>query len=299
MEKQMQENDSNKKGYKVIIAILALLLIGSFGYMYKMSTDHTDTVTQIQSEKDLLNIELTESINKLDEAIAQNTSLSSELTAERDKLVALQKELQQSKSDVDSLKKYRNSYLALKKQTDKLLAENKQLREANQILTNERDSTMVELNSSKVIVNQLAEQTEILNSKVEEASKLVITNVSAHAYKQGGLFGGTNLKNTSKAKKADVLEIEFSVAANKLAKKGEKLYYVQIIDSNNNVIGANDPILFGEKYLTYSFPKEVNFQGQSVVIKHELPVTDLEKGFFFVNIFEQDELVGNSSFELK
>lgn len=299
METQIKENSPNNKGSKIIIAILALLLLGSLGYIFKMNSDHTTTVTKITSEKDQLNTELSESIAKLDEAIAENTTLSSELIAERDKLVSLQKELEKAKDDVQSLKKYKDSYNSLKKQMDKLLVENKQLKEANEKLTVERDSTIVELNSSKEVVNKLAEQTEILNSKVAEASKLVITNVKTNAYKKGGLFGGSALKNTSKASKADVLEIEFAVAANKLATKGNKLYYIQIIDSNNNVVGDNETLLFGEKYLTYSFAKDIDFQGKSVTVKHELPVKDLDKGYFFVNVFEQDELVGNSSFELK
>jgi hypothetical protein len=299
METKVQENAPNNKGPKIIIAVLAVLLLGSLGYIFKMNSDHTTTVTQMTSEKDQLNSELSESIAKLDEAIAQNTSLSSELVAERDKLIALQEELQKAKDDVKSLEKFKSSYYAVKKQMEKLLVENEQLRADNQKLTVERDSTIVELNNSKDIVNKLAEQTEILNSKVAEASKLVISNVHANAYKKGGLFGGSNLKTTDKASRADVLEIEFSIAANKLATKGEKLYYIQIIDSNNNVVGTNETILFGEKYLTYSFAKEIDFQGKSVTIKHELPVKDLDKGYFFVNVFEQDELVGNSSFQLK
>ena len=277
---------------------MALLLIGSLGYIFKMNSDHTSTVNTMTSEKDQLNSELTESIAKLDAAIAENTSLSSELIAERDKLITLQDELKKAQDDVQSLKKYKDSFFALKKESDKLLAENKQLKAENQQLTVERDSTILELNSSKEIVNKLAEETEILNSKVAEASKLVITDVKSNAYKKGGLFGGSSLKNTEKASKADVLEVEFAIAANKLASKGEKLYYIQIIDSNNNVVGQNETILFGEKYLTYSFSEQIDFQGKTVTIKHELPVKDLDKGYFFVNVFEQDELVGTTSFQL-
>nr|WP_317631711.1 hypothetical protein [uncultured Flavobacterium sp.] len=299
MEIKTEQNSSSNKSLKVIIIILLLLLIGSLGYIYKLSNDHTTEVTKITSEKDQLDADLKDAIAKYDEAIAENTSLSGELAEERDKLIALQDQLKKSQGDVASLRKYRDSYNSLKKQMDSLLAENKQLKAENEKLNVQIDSTMTELNSSKDIVNQLSEQTEILSSKVKEASKLVITNVQSHAFKKGGLLGGSNLKDTDKASKADVLNISFAIAGNSLAEKGEKKYYVQVIDSKNNVLGDNETVLFGEKYLSYSFIKEIDFQGKSVTIKHDIPVKNLEKGLFTVNVFEEANLVGSSSFDLK
>lgn len=299
MEIQKEQNPSNNKGLKAIIVILLLLLIGSLGYIYNLSNNHTTEITKITSEKDQLDADLSEAIAKYDEAIAQNTSLSSELAAERDKLIALQEELKKSQGDVASLKKYKDSYNSLKRQMDSLLAENKKLKADNERLTVERDSTITELTSSKEVVNKLSEQNENLNSKVKEASKLVISNVESNAYKKGGLFGGSSLKDTDKASKADVLNVEFTIAGNSIAEKGIKKYYIQVIDSKNNVLGDNETVLFGEKYLSYSFIKEIDFQGKSVNIKQEIPVKNLQKGLFFVNVFEDANLVGSTSFQLK
>lgn len=299
MEIQKEQNLSNNKGLKTIIVILLLLLIGSLGYIYKLSNDHTTEITKVTSEKDQLDADLSDAIAKYDEAIAQNTSLSSELAGERDKLIALQEELKKSQGDVASLKKYKDSYNSLKRQMDSLLAENKKLKLDNERLTVERDSTVTELNTSKEVVNKLAEQNENLNSKVKEASKLIISNVESNAFKKGGLFGGSTLKDTDKASKADVLDVEFTIAGNSIAEKGIKKYYIQVIDSKNNVLGDNETVLFGEKYLSYSFIKEIDFQGKSVKIKEEIPVKNLSKGLFFVNVFEDANMVGSTSFQLK
>jgi hypothetical protein len=42
---------------------------------------------------------------------------------------------------------------------------------------------------------------------------------------------------TDKARRADVLKISFTIAENQIAKSGDKVYYVQVIDSKNNVLG--------------------------------------------------------------
>jgi KaiC/GvpD/RAD55 family RecA-like ATPase len=41
---------------------------------------------------------------------------------------------------------------------------------------------------------------------------------------------------TDKASRADVLKISFTIAENQIAKSGDKVYYVQVIDSKNNVL---------------------------------------------------------------
>jgi hypothetical protein len=41
-------------------------------------------------------------------------------------------------------------------------------------------------------------------------------------------------------RRADVLKISFTIAENQIAKSGDKVYYVQVIDSKNNVLGDKE-----------------------------------------------------------
>jgi hypothetical protein len=46
-----------------------------------------------------------------------------------------------------------------------------------------------------------------------------------------------NKSETDKARRADMLKVSFTIAENQFAKSGDKTYYVQVIDSKNNVLG--------------------------------------------------------------
>jgi len=290
------ENQKSNSSLKAIIVVLSLLLIGSLAYMYKMSTDNQTSENKIMSEKDKLNEELQAAIAKYDAAIADNTSLSSELTAEREKLIQLQKELEKSKGDAASLAKFKNDYLRLKREMDNLMRENEGLKKQNAALTTQRDSTQTVLNDARRVNDTLVSQNDQLAKTVEKASKLSVLNLQTTAVKQRS--SGKQI-DTDKARRADVLKVSFTIAENQVAKSGDKTYYIQIIDSKNNVLGEKRTETFGEKVLTYSFVKTVKYENKTVQVAQDLPVENIEGGTFFVNIFDKGELVSKTSFTLK
>lgn len=290
------ENQKSNSSLKAIIVVLSLLLIGSLAYMYKMSTDNQTSENKMMSEKDKLNEELQAAIAKYDAAIADNTSLSSELTAEREKLVQLQKELEKSKGDAASLAKFKNDYLRLKREMDNLMRENDALKKQNAALTTQRDSTQTVLNDTRRVNDTLVSQNDQLAKTVEKASKLTVLNLQTTAVKQRS--SGKQI-DTDKAKRADVLKVSFTIAENQVAKSGDKTYYIQIIDSKNNVLGEKKTETFGDKLLTYSFVKTVKYENKTVQVNQDLPVENIEGGTFFVNIFDKGELVSKTSFTLR
>ena len=97
------ENQKNNSSLKAIILVLALLLVGSLFYIYQLTsktTELTSQVTAVKSEKENILKELGDLKATYDAAIAENTSMSDELIAERDKIVNLMEQLKKSKGDV-------------------------------------------------------------------------------------------------------------------------------------------------------------------------------------------------------
>ena len=109
------ENQRNNSNLKAIIVVLAILLVGSLIYMYKMSSDAKATQSILVDEKAGVMKELGDLKATYDKAIAENTSMSDELIAEREKVVKLMADLEKSKGDARSLQKYKNQYLKLQK----------------------------------------------------------------------------------------------------------------------------------------------------------------------------------------
>jgi len=290
-----QQNNSNST-LKVIISVLAILLVGSLFYIYKISNDvkHVQNeLTSTMTEKDSIMKNLQELKATYDTAIAENTSLSDELVNERDKVVNLMNDINKSKGDAS---KYRAEYLKLESNLKVLMAENEGLKKQNVTLTTQRDSTVVVLGEAKKVNDVLVQEKNDLSKTIEKGSKLSLVNLQTVAYQQKS--SGKQIA-TDKAGRADVLKISFTIAENQIAKSGNKEYYVQVIDSKNNVHGEKKTVNFDENSLTYSFISKVKYENKTVNVSEDLPGKDFAKGTYFVNVFDKNELVSKTSFSLK
>lgn len=293
------DNQNGNSSFKAIIAVLAVLLLGSLGYIFKLTNDAKTLQTEIKSEvteKENVLKDLQDLKTSYDAAIAENTSMSEELIAERDKVVNLMEDVKRSKGDAASMSKYKKMYVNLESKNKNLLQQIEVLTAKNQELTTNLDSTNVVLEDSKSYNQVLIGQNEDLAKTVEKASKLSVLNLKTGAYK---LRSSGKEVETEKASRVDMLKINFTIAENSVAKSGDKVYYVQVIDSKNNVLGDKITTSFGDKSLTYSFPTTVKYENKTVNVSENLKGKDFAKGTYFVNVFDKAELVSKSSFTLK
>ncbi|MDN3672701.1 hypothetical protein QWY99_06480 [Flavobacterium branchiarum] len=292
----MENQKKNNSSLKAVIAVLAILLVGSLVYIYKMTSDSEvvkNELTTTLTEKESVMKDLQELKATYDAAIAENTSMSDELIQERDKVVGLMDDLNKTKGDVS---KFRSQVQAMQGKMKVLVAENDELKKQNGVLTVQRDSTIVVLGESKKFNEVLVGQNEELAKTVEKGSKLSILNTKTAAYK---LRSSGKQIETDKASRADVLKISFTIAENQIAKSGDKTYYIQVIDSKNNVLGDKKTESFGDKTLVYSFQTKVQYENKTVNVSEDLPGKNFEKGTYFINVFDNDELVSKSSFTLR
>ncbi|MBZ4042183.1 hypothetical protein [Flavobacterium hibisci] len=292
----MENPNKNNSSLKAVIAVLAVLLIGSLVYIFKLSSDSDVVKTELTStltEKESVMKDLQELKATYDAAIAENTSMSDELIQERDKVVALMDDLNKSKGDVS---KFRSQVQGLQTKMKTLVAENDELKKQNGVLTVQRDSTIVVLGESKKFNEVLVGQNEALSKTVEKGSKLSVLNTKTAAYK---LKSSGKQIETDKASRADVLKVSFTIAENQIAKSGDKTYYVQVIDSKNNVLGDKKTESFGDNSLTYSFKTTVQYENKTVNVSEDLPGKDFAKGTYFINIFDGGDLVSKTSFSLR
>jgi hypothetical protein len=290
------ENQNNNSGLKSLVIVLSVLFALSLVYIYKLTTDVNSTeakLTTTLSEKDQVMKDLKDLKTTYDAAIAENTSMSDELIAERDKVVALMEKLKNSNGDVS---KYKKQYLVLESKMKGLVAENEILKKDNTVLKVQRDSTIVVLDESKKSNKELAGQNENLTKTVEKGSKLAIVNLKSSAFIVRS--SGKEIA-TDKASRVDVLKVSFTIAENSIAKSGERKYYVQVIDSKNNVMGERQTERFADKTLTYSYIANVKYDNKTIDVVNNIKADKLEKGTFYVNIFDNGQLISNAIFTLK
>ena len=291
-----EENKQNNGGLKAAVVILALLLLGSLGYIYKISNDSQVVQTKLLSEKELVLKDLTDAKDSLNVAISSNSTLSDELLLERERVEKLIVEVEKAKDGAASMQKYKVEAGRLKNSVNNLMKEVAQLKMQNEKLMVERDSTSTALGDSKRLNDTLSLQNNKLATVVEKASKLTVLNLQSSAIRQKS--SGKQI-STDKASRADVLKISFMIAENQVAKSGDKNYYVQIIDPKNNILGDKKTENFDDKSLTYSFISSVKYENKTVQVSKDLPVQDIAEGMYTVNIFDRNELISKTTFTLR
>lgn len=297
---ELNQSNSRNSGLKVVVLILVLLLMGSLAYVYKLQQDKDavdSSLSKTLTEKEKFQAELESKIAEYDIAIADNTALKGELEEEQAKIMELLEKIKKSDGSVAELSKYKTQYVKLKREMDNLIAENNILKANNSKLTKNLDSTNVVLTNAKTVNDTLVAKNQNLSKTVEKAQRLSVLNLTTLAVKQKS--SGKQI-NTDKASKADVLKIGFTIAENQVAKTGDRTYYVQVIDSKNNVLGEKKTETFGTTYLPYSFQKTIKYENKTVQVQEDLSVKNISAGTYFVNVFDKKgELVSKSSFQLK
>tara|TARA_B100000768_G_scaffold42271_1_gene41143 strand:- start:49413 stop:50294 length:882 start_codon:yes stop_codon:yes gene_type:complete len=289
---------SSNKGSKAAIIILALLLIGTLFYGYKMHQESSETEAILQSEKSevLRNLENMSSL--YNEANADNEVANEKLIEAQARLETLMAELKASKSSVSALLKYKKKYFELESEMEVLLDENATLKFQNALLETSLDSTQVELSTQLASNSQLEEQNLRLTESVEVAKKLTVERLNAFGVIQRN---SGKLVPTTRASRVDNLRICYSVPSNLLTESGDKKYFVQVTDPSLNVIGSNTPVQFEEGVLKYSYVSAFTYDNQLLDVCDFVSAEegDYEKGIYTVNIFDKNVLISTSTFTLK
>jgi hypothetical protein len=296
------KKQQNNKSFKIIIILLAFTMLGSLFYIYKMSSKSKKEIISLREEKENMLKDLEKSQLFLTQVMTSNKSLSSKLVSEQGKVKQLILDLnskniteknivdyKQTADDVDNrIKLLLNEISSYKNKID---STNVVLAKTNVNLT----KTSASLTKEKTKNDTLTVSNKKLAKKITEASKLYFYDFKTNFYKSKG---SGKLTETDKASKIDLIKVSFIIAENNLIKSTSKDFYIQIIDSKNNVLGGKNVEKFGKETLNYSASRKVNYKNKTIKVECEIPVTDLQDGILFINVFDKSKLILNSAVTL-
>lgn len=235
-----------------------------------------------------------------DMAILEKTALSKELEFERANVENLMEIIKASENpSADQIRIFRNQLSSLKTSLESKVAEINKLKSQNKNLLTEIESQNVVMYQQKAQNDTLVSKQKQLESTLKDASKLYLSNFKAVALREKN--SGAELE-TTKAKNTKKLKISFTVNGNGVAKTGRRVYYIQVLDQRNKVLGDDKLIEFGnDKALVYSFIVSADFQGKSLNAYGILNADEnpFKKGTYFINYFDKQEIMGSTSITLE
>ncbi|ELV7525293.1 hypothetical protein QMU91_001500 [Flavobacterium psychrophilum] len=292
----------NNKSFKTIIILLACTMLAGLFYTYKITSRSKKEIITLREDKENMLKDLEKSQLFLNQIMTSNKMLSSKLVAEQDKIKQLILDLNSKNITEKNIADYKKTANNVDARIKSLLNEidryKKKIDSTNIVLakTNiDLTKTSASLIKEKNKNDTLTVSNVKLANKISDASKLYFFDLKTNFFK---LKSSGKLIETDNANKINLIKFSFMIAENNLAKPTTKDFYIQIIDSKNNVLGSKNVEKFGNETLNYSTLLKVKYQNKNTKVEGEIPVTNLQGGILFINVFDKSKLILNSAVTL-
>ena len=288
----------NKKS--LLIAAVAVLVIAIIGITYLLFTEkkaNRELVQEFQLDKEDLENEYSQFVQKYDELkfTVTNDSLALLLEQEQLKTQRLLEELRTVKSsNATEIRRLKKELATLRKI---LVGYVNQIGSLDRI--NKRQQQVIadvtqKYNTASQQISTLSKEKENLDKKVTLAAQLDVTNIRIEPRNKRG-------KVAKKVKDIVKLAISFTVVKNITAENGERTIYIRITKPDNDALtkSASNTFSYENRTLTYSIKRYIEYNGEEQNVNVFWDVEEfLYAGNYRLDIFEGGNLIGSQKFTL-
>ncbi len=308
----VQEGSNNWKIAAAVFGILflvAAVIGGVFYSKYSQSIHHAnDLGTELENTRTQLQGELASLNTQYADQISVNDTLSSDLKTKvaevedlKGRIAKARKELKISKADNEEIKnrlaQMEDLKVALEKDIENLKTENQSLAEGNADLN-------MELSQTKDQVNTLNKQVMSLTSANEKLTSR-LTTVAPAGFRADNFTVTSETKNnkiTSKGKKIDEITVSFDLNNIPEEYQGNREIYLVLTQFNGNPVeavpGKDVNLKFGEQPVKVHAAdlEKVNLKGrQSMTMSFE-PSDNLTPGTYNLMVYADNGYLGSTGF---
>lgn len=313
-EKEVTPNTSNNNVRSILMGVLVVALLGTWGYIIwdknkqkEIDTTQQNLIASTSTQRDELQKELEDATMRYDILKTSNSKKDSTITAKDreifDKKARIQTLLSKSNATDAELKEARGLISSLKgdiegyrQQIEVLKGENQQLTHEKATVTEERNKAKQEYDSAQNVIK----------------GKEDIINVGSTLHASNFNIVGINEKNngkekeTSTAKRVDKLRISFDLDENLIAQSGKKDIYICITAPDGTPIAVE--ALGSGKFTTregqekiYTQKIEVNYtQNKSQTISFDWKQnSNFTIGNYKIEVYNNGFKVGEANRPLK
>ncbi len=287
--------------YWVIIAILLAACIYMFVSKRNATMQTEQTTVELNtsdSSRKAIENDYNAALGRLDQLTSKNAQMDSMINNKDGEIAKLKANihgiLSDSKATASQLAKAREMMETLKgkvksyeERIAELEGENKQLTTQNEVVTKERDSTV----SKNIQLKQLGSVLHVSNIRMEPL----------HTRRNG------KEKETTKARKVDMMRITFDIDENRITESGVKEIDVRITGPqgtllSNAAYGSGNTKLVDGSTLNYTVMKQIPLQ-QAQPVKNVTidwhQESDYQKGSYGIEFYNGGYKVGSGSVTLR
>ena len=229
-----EQPENSKKKRAVILWLVITLLMGTNGItawlLFKEKTKIVEQIIvteKIIIERDHVKSDLVNLQKDFENLQTNDVILQKDIESKKSRIDELIKQAEKHKGDAYIIGQLRKETETLRSIMQGYVRTIDSLNTLNQTLVAEKKTVLKQLDKEKEKQNDLIKEKEELKTTIAKGSVLSCFNISAKAvnFKRGG----KKEVETSKARKTQKIKVNFSLGENKIAKSGEKTFFIRIM----------------------------------------------------------------------
>ncbi len=307
MENPDQAGRPKRDGIYITIIILLLCSNGWLAWMWWSQKDQTAMVIvekeHVIVERDNVKENLEQLKQEYENLRTTDKKIQAELEVKKAEIEELIKQAEKHKGDAYMIARLRKETDTLRKIMKGYIVTIDSLNTLNKNLVVEKNQIKVELGNEKDKTAQLNKEKQDLLGVIDVGSILKATamTVKGVRYKSGG----KKELETDKASKTEKLKVSFTLAENRIAKKGDRDFYLRVLtpDGKEMARSMDESYMFkfGGSRGFYAGKQDANYHNEemSMIMYAEGAKDSFVPGKYIIEIYSDGQNIGNANLVLK
>ncbi len=237
------QKEEKKKGGLVAWILLGISIAGNGFLVYQLTRAQNNIIEKqiiyekVIIERDNVKSELLSLKDEYSSLKTNDANLQAAIDEKKTQIEELLKEADKHKGDAYMIGKLKKEAETLRRIMIGYVHTIDSLNTLNQKLIVEKNDVLKDLSKEKNKTSSLNKEKEQLQATIDKGSILSCLNITANGINLKS--GGKKQVTTSKAKRADIIRVSFTLGENKIAKSGAKDVYVRVITPDGKEMSKN------------------------------------------------------------
>ncbi len=289
------QTDKSLKGYKVIIAILTVVLAALTFIFFTQVGKYRDANMILNDQRDTLVNRLSAMMIDFDELKIENDTITANLAAERFRADSLMNRMKQERSwNAAKIRDYEKELGTLRTIMQGYVRQIDSLNNLNQQLASENVQLRREGSTLRLRAETAEERAQELDLRVRRGAVIMARDISLNAI--------NNKDNVvTRARQATRLRTDFVLTANELATPGPRDVYVRIVGPDGYVLAnaSNATFEYEGSPMAYSASRNVDYQNSDLHVNVFFNGGGIVAGKYSVTVYMDGHLVGSNEIILR